>query len=201
MRMHMHCFLPLLAASSLGCATVHPTLDVPPAGAGVELRAEAYERLRPSPVQLASTLRSRGASPVLVLNDGTTIDDARDLLPAVADDSATAQHAARAASLDGAFDWLLGAGLGVSGVADVAMVGEALAAAAGPAQQGRAMVPVLLGTAGVSLLGGLVAGAGGIAKANASMEETAAFNAYDHDLRTRLALVPRTSTLIEQWEP
>ena len=182
-------FTPLFALLWTGCLAHHPLLDeLPPSGAPLIERAEAYERVKPSPL-----VGPNPALPGVTLASGVLINDPMELAPLVAEDSNTMQHAKAARDLGELSGWIGAAGItvGLLGITGE-IVGGVLAYSTGDPIGTDAGLTIAVSSAIVGITGLLAASAPFIYFGFAAADEReVAFATYDSDLRARLALVPR----------
>jgi hypothetical protein len=177
----------LLMALATGCYP-HVQLSLPPPGASLDARAEAYEKLRPEMMH-STTVVAQGvvstssrSMDYLKLADGTLVRYPEDLRPLVRKESPTAKHIDRSTSrrtlaivLAGTMVALLatGVGLGISYVM---------------AEPDARSKPVLIG-AGVAIGAGIGVGiTGQWAGTSSSDAAEDAYRSYDAELRHQLGL-------------
>jgi hypothetical protein len=200
--------------TSAGCAA-HASLGVIPDGsAPLDDRAEAYERLRPqTPLNTSPPYAANpysGAYGKLALNDGTVISYPTDLAAAVPSGSATMEHARRAEDLE---QWntiiaAVGGTLATFGLAGemtalvltAPLASDPNAPAPIDTPEGSALMTGALVSAGVGVVGALSFIPVMIISMQAFDERHSAFAAYDADLKRRLALKPKKSGLVDQWD-
>jgi hypothetical protein len=180
-----------------GCAPGHVRLaSLPPDGATLEARRGFYEQNRPIVVRTADAIpagvgaRQRS---FVVLNDGTRVEHAHDLLAHVAPTSATGLAAARAQEAEdrATLQFTAGSILTGVGVALMApMIGTGLVEVElGTENEVRMAISAtgLVGSVSVLLGAGTLAFAQGSASI-AAQERDAAFAQYGRSLRQQLGL-------------
>lgn len=201
-----------VAVTVLACAACaslpHVQLaDAPSAGEPLEVRRSFYEDHRPVAVRLKGPLDR--SSPFLILEDGTRVDHAADLLSNVEGDSTTAKAALRAEQADAqvrawnvAFPVTLGVAI-VTMLSSLIPAGFSSATAASPGAAASLDAPAV--TAIVLLAAGSAVGFAAIIpatigmqqQANAAAETGLAFQTYDASLRRRLLLTQQDLRVVD----
>ena len=187
----------VVAAGAIGCAPAHVRLaSLPPETSSVEERRGFYDKSRPVVVRTADAIPGgKGGARLrsfVVLNDGTRVEHASDLLVHVAPTSATGLAAARAQEAEDRADLLFTGGGVLTGIGvalAAPMIGLSLLDPGFTQNElGNAIAASGLVGSIASLVGaGALLFAQGSASA-AAQERDAAFSQYGKSLRQRLAL-------------
>jgi hypothetical protein len=193
----------LMAALAASCAPAHVQLaQLPPDDAPLEQRRASYEQLRPIVVRKTDVARrGNGRLPsFIVLNDGTRVEHANDLVPVVAPGSPTAIAAARAEQVEARAGMFTVGGVILASVGVAMMLpalGLNLQTMADPASSttSERIRLYALPVAAVGLVGSLatLVGAGGMVvgqatEVQAAQERYGAFLLYAASLKARLGL-------------
>lgn len=186
----------MVAVIAVGCAPAHVRLaSLPADNASLETRRDFYEKNRPIVVRTTDAHLNNGGAwqrSFVVLNDGTRVDYASDLLVHVAPTSATGLAAARAQEAEDRAALLFTGGGSLTGVGIALM-----APMVGMSLLDPRFIPSEVGVAiaAAGLVGSVTALAGGgallFAQGSAGLaaqERDAAFVQYGKSLRKRLAL-------------
>ncbi|MFO0651582.1 MAG: hypothetical protein U0326_35500 [Polyangiales bacterium] len=185
----------VLMIATGGCLTRVTLPQAPPRTAPIAERARFYQSYRPSSVWGTTTYSNGFGGPVpvatrwdaLVLSNGAVVEDPRDLVRVVGEDSPTAAAAAESARNTRISEALVWGGVGASVVGAVLALVSLTSRDASVDGPG---VPTLFWVgAGISIGGSLAISTGRWAfGSSASSTRAAAFGGYDGALRARLDL-------------